>query len=1073
MFLASCGASLFLQAQDTSTYIADYNILSYREGMGGRHPKACIVSREGYLWVLTEEQLNCYDGNRFRTYDLPETNGEAYSSRLLLEDYAGNIWYGAGRHNNLSGASGYQESWINILDTCTDQGQAFDDFFEDRAPFSANQISFARADEKSQLLYLGTKRGKVYTFGPKGFRLLFQSMEPEPVGALAVGKEGKYWIGQSDELRLVDTSGQILLRRKLFFSPSAIKRLNQGWLDLEFPFKTHFGGKLVNRLLWNIDEQKLQAQLSLSSSRIDIGGAYSLAYQKKHGLWHVIKRGDWKIYNRKGKLVFSLLEQFPEFKRNFFPDKNFRLSSGENGVLYATFFSRLICLSVEPSLFQRLLTGKQLSLRDIVEGKGDTLLISTYDGLYAYDRGEQRGFPLPEKRFWIGALPHSSGQIWGVHSGAAVRVYDKEGNITKIIPLLPQNKEEYYGALSLFEDSKGQVWLGTSRGLAKYDPAEEVFKPCRELNRQLGINKVKVRHIEQRDSLIWCATERGLQSFTLDGRAGEASLSGSDMAFNHFYWQDPEHCWLASLGRGLLLWNPTSGAQQWYTAREHGLSDDHIYGIYPDKNGRFWLPTNQGLTCFDPATQQVRTFDQNAGLHGEEFNYNSHYKSPDGALWLGGVNGMVHFHPDSFDIQQAVNTPLNLVYIGFLNPRTGLMEEQPAMRQNKRVELNAARRINAFQLQVALASYLDPQQHQYFWFAEGLTDSWQMLEGNSLTLADLPYGEFLLRIRARTQNRVWSSQELQLHLIVLKPFYLKWWFWLLVAAALALLISSIIQWRVRQLKRAKTRLTREVEERTQQIKADKQTILEQKQKLEQLNLGKDKVMSIVGHELRGNLFFISSTADQISQMLEQKDYRSAHQLIAYLQRASLQVNEILDNLSRWVAVRTGKVVLHKQPFAVRELLEQVVEDCQLFAERKGIELTAVAEPPTAEICGDLNALQAALQNLTRNAIKFTDQGGRVSLSARAAEGKVHLKVSDTGVGMESEQAAALLDGALLESRTGTAGEVGTGLGINIVKELLQQHQASIEVESQPDQGTTFTIVLPGTPKGSRNNNLPI
>jgi signal transduction histidine kinase len=1060
--------SLFMAVQPVSflsaqTYVANYNTLSYREGMSGQHPYKSLISSDGLLYALTEEALNCYNGYRFSTYPLPPSRTVGASRyELLEEDVNGLIWYGYLRRHSMNPALEFDVG-IFILDPKDRSIVSFQERLGDSAPFDLSCITGISRKPGSQQLYFCTCDGRVYTYDEKGFSLLLETPEHAPIGSILPDSPQLYWIAEAKHLSLINEKGSYVKRLPLKASAAELSWLKSSLLQVTFDRKVNFKGQIINRLVLDQLEQKLSTYLPFpNGERVDISKLYSLQYDEGHKLWHFIDGKDWQARNLKGEVVFSLLNRFPELKDYYFPDHTFSLRRDNDGVLYACMLSRVLCLQVTPSPFHTLFSNQQLSLRDIAKGHGDTLWVSTYRGLYGYDQGEQREFLEQQSPDvpWLHSLKQSDSTFLVTGNRIFVLVYNEHGKKVDRIPISQVSKPPNTG-LYLFKDERSQLWLGTHKGMYLYDSLQNVFAPCTQLNQSLDIEQASVRHITQHNGLIWATSEKGVFSFTPEGLPAPYQLKDSPKGFNGLYWQGKDSCWLASMGKGLLLWLPETGKTQWFTATDHGLSNDYLYGVYGDRQSRLWIPTNNGLTCFIPEQQKVEVFGEMAGLFGAEFNYLSHYMDTEGKLWLGGVNGLIYFQPDSIQIPKRVSTPLHCVYVGVPNIRTGLLDDRTeAFNTQRQIVLNPANGVNAFQIKLSLASYLGQQHHQYFWRAEGLTKRWQLMEGNSLTLADLPYGELELQFRARTRNRALSSEELSIPLIVLRPYYLKWWFWFLILSVLLLVIVTAVNWRTRQLKTEQHKLEQLVRERTHQIQMDQQTILQQKKELEYLNQGKDKVMSIIGHELRGSLFYLSSASQHLEKLLRQGDTATALKFTENIQNATLSVGDIVDNLSKWTAVRRGKLNLQKRPFELGALVDRAVRESRLFAEKKNINLQLKLQDPLLELHGDPNALLTVLLNLLRNAIKFTEQGGDIIISSKASEGVLFLNVEDSGTGIPEEKLQQLFKHDIVESEKGTAGEVGTGLGLHIAKEILQLHQADITVSSQEGEGSIFTIQFP-------------
>jgi signal transduction histidine kinase len=218
-------------------------------------------------------------------------------------------------------------------------------------------------------------------------------------------------------------------------------------------------------------------------------------------------------------------------------------------------------------------------------------------------------------------------------------------------------------------------------------------------------------------------------------------------------------------------------------------------------------------------------------------------------------------------------------------------------------------------------------------------------------------------------------------------------------------------------------------------------------------------MSIIGHEIKGNLFFIGSATRHILQTIRAEDYDSAEALSRNIHLAALRMEGAIENLTRWATLQSGKMVIQKGKVHLKPLLERLIREQQPVAERKGIELSLdISGDPTA--LADFNAMNICLQNLLRNAIKFTDQSGSVRVNCFPQDNRAYLEVKDTGTGMDQDIINRVFANTLQESQVGTSGEVGTGLGLNITKELIGLQSGELNFKSEIGQGTTVIVTLP-------------
>jgi len=179
---------------------------------------------------------------------------------------------------------------------------------------------------------------------------------------------------------------------------------------------------------------------------------------------------------------------------------------------------------------------------------------------------------------------------------------------------------------------------------------------------------------------------------------------------------------------------------------------------------------------------------------------------------------------------------------------------------------------------------------------------------------------------------------------------------------------------------------------------------------------------------------------------------------ALLHSADGQV-ELLYNLLRWAQVQTGRMIFRPMYFDLIPRVKSELRLVRVLAERKGV--VVVDElPDNALVTADADMLTTIIRNLLTNAVKFTPQGGTVRLTVTAfsdggLEGHIRVKVEDTGVGMTPEQLENLFRIDSNQSRTGTAGEQGTGLGLTVCRDMLMKHNSTLHVESEAGKGSVF------------------
>lgn len=235
------------------------------------------------------------------------------------------------------------------------------------------------------------------------------------------------------------------------------------------------------------------------------------------------------------------------------------------------------------------------------------------------------------------------------------------------------------------------------------------------------------------------------------------------------------------------------------------------------------------------------------------------------------------------------------------------------------------------------------------------------------------------------------------------------------------------------------------------------TIKRQREELNELNAMKDRFISIIAHDLKGPFSGFLGVADLIIEAGESGDMDTLREIADSLRDSAEKTYNLLESLLQWA--RQNKTQCNPQ---VLDAYPQVYETVQLFiqgARQKGVTLD-MRVPQDLRILADRGMFDTILRNLINNAVKFTDEGGTVTISAEAGDGMAEFSVSDTGIGMPEDQKSELFRIDSKVQHRGTRGETGTGLGLLLVRDYVERHGGSIDVESAPDEGSTFHFTIP-------------
>jgi PAS domain S-box-containing protein len=238
-----------------------------------------------------------------------------------------------------------------------------------------------------------------------------------------------------------------------------------------------------------------------------------------------------------------------------------------------------------------------------------------------------------------------------------------------------------------------------------------------------------------------------------------------------------------------------------------------------------------------------------------------------------------------------------------------------------------------------------------------------------------------------------------------------------------------------------------------------QDLKESEERLKELNATKDKLFSIIGHDLKGPLNNILGFSELIEQGFENysaEELRNYNKIIFQL---SQSVSMLLENLLTWSRAQRQKITITPQKIAVHFIVEKCFGLLIQNAIQKEIRLKNLL-PPETVIYADEEMITTIIRNLVSNAIKFTNRGGTITVAAKRENGEVTISVSDTGIGIPKDKITQLFHPDVNNSSPGTEGEQGTGLGLIICKDFAEKNKGEIRVESETGKGTVFYLSLP-------------
>ena len=609
---------------------------------------------------------------------------------------------------------------------------------------------------------------------------------------------------------------------------------------------------------------------------------------------------------------------------------------------------------------------------------------------------------------------------------------------------LPSNKIR-----SLFIDSKGYLWIGTNKGLAILDTNNKIIDITYILD-EMGVSDKFIRAVYEDSKgnyYIGCFLEGGLIKINPNTKEykiyknienDDSSISNNSIRYIN---EDLYGNILVGTSHGINILNLSTDKFNHYTEKD-GLINNTIYGILVDKNNGIWMSTNAGISKLSTEDATFKNFTITDGLQSNEFNGRACFKSKDGNMYFGGINGFNVFN--SQDIELSTFEP-KVIFDNF--EINGTNKKDISNIKFKSNENNI--KINFF-----TNDYKNTKTTQYYYKLEGLENEWNMTNSNSLVFANLGSGDYTLKIKTITQHGV-MSDESSVHFTINPPIWRSNY---AICIYLILIIISIL----RYMHKVNT-LDRLVNERTNKLRKEMEKNEQLFKKVLSLEQNKNNYFVNLSHELRTPLNVLSSINQLIKEFTKKDNFITPEKLSYYMgimDRNCSRLLSLINNLIDHTKIENNSYIINKKDEDIVYLVEETVLDMKDYIEEKGLELIFDTDVEEKVIRCDKVDIERCIINLVGNAVKFTHEGGLIEVLLQDLDDKVKIIVKDNGIGISEENQKIIFDRFNQVVDESSEQKGGSGLGLTITKQLITLHNGEIYVESEVGVGSEFIIILP-------------
>lgn len=1019
-----------------------------------------LEDQRGFMWFATNDGLNRYDGYEIKIFRHSDSDTNSISNSQvfkLLEDKDGFIWIVTAA--GIDKFDPYQELFYHCRFTKPINNRP-----------DINDISF----DKDQNLWLGTTNGlyliKYHSLEMKPIELDISFMHVE---SLKVDHQNQLWIGSGSYIiNRYDIDTKTLKNYPI----NALK--NVPYLDLISSIYEDVNGKIWFSAYYNkvvsetpsifyFDKQqdKIMQFKDMQDviSENDLETMFSAAWEfesEKNVLWAASTQASIAKFDfGKGELV-----HYPEYenllwhkeigKSKLYIDSKGLLWVGTNGdgVFILPLESNNFNL-VNIDLYNQI---TQKSIRSFCEDE-EYYWFGGYFGIGKIDKQTGAISNLRDEiiAYSMTNFPGDSSFLLVGSEGGGLQKLNKK--TAEQIPLFDQGfynverSRPWVWIFSILEEQDSLCWAGCLNGIIKWNYKTDTFKTYDLLGNQNDFSGQIFCLYRDFSGKLWaCSDRKGL---------GYHSVSQDKfISYKHPYseYVDMENLrvncitqtkdsvyWLGT-SSGLMRMDHTSIK---VFNEDDDLTNDFVYAVVIDDNGLLWLSTNNGISSFNPIDYSVNNYSENEGLQDKEFNTGAYFKSQDGRIFFGGINGFNHFLPNEIH-QNLSETPIVLTGVKCNNEYLRLAKEMVTERE---IEIPAD--VDYFSVEFAGINYLNAQGNSYKYYIDNLTQDWVALGNkNEIGFHSLDPGVYDLNILAANNHGKWNKQAYVLKIVVLARYWETIYFKMGVLFLIIAITFIAVFERFKLIRKQKAQVEELVEQRTHELNLSNEN-------LNKANQTKDQFFSIISHDLKNP---ISASLSVTSELKENfKDYTKEEQqtFISILDSSMINLSSLLENLLTWSRVQQEKILPSPQMVNVNHIIFEVKDQLLSNIKEKSLEIVCTVSE-SIQVYADKNMLSAILRNILSNAIKFTPNEGRIVISTKESSSNVIIQISDNGIGMSTKTLKNLFIPGRTMSAPGTNNESGTGMGLLLISDFVRLNKGEIWVDSKEGVGSNFYVSLP-------------
>lgn len=999
--------------------------LSVEDGLNSGMVRAVIQDHLGFIWFGTDDGINRFDGEKLKNYKFTgHTGNESVSSLFEFDDkiYAGT------------------ERGLFFLNYQIEKFERFEKKTASGVSIKVN-VNHIIADKDSNL-WLSTVGQGIFKYNP-GNGSFEQYKIAEPDGGLAASV-------------LIDSENQVWACS--IWEDGQLFKLNKAENKFEV-FKPIYADKSdnCNALIMTEDSEH---NLWLGSWENGLQKINRYTKKAEVFLNPGSTKGTFHIHSlieyQPGKLLLGSDEGLLLFDTHTHEYKCFTedetnphslsdrfvypiMLDREGGLWIGTYYGGVNYKSPGSGQFEyytsskycNSLSGRVIS-RFCEDEDGNIYIASDDGGLNFYSKQTELFSQLLDKQYNVHALCKDGNNLWvGTYTSGIICYNTINHSIKKLYPSNNSNRD-YSSCYCIFKDSKNNLWATTMSGVLKYNPKSQDFDLIK------NFESLTMDIDEDSKGNLWFSTQgAGLFKYNPEfdvWRKYVTDTTSSSLPSNYIncsYVYENKQLFVATLN-GLCRYNYETDNFQKININS---ASSVICAIVSDQN-YLWLSTAKGLIRYS-LTQEtpVKNFSKSDGLRCEQFIPNSALKTSDGKIYFGSVNGVTAFYPYKIKTNKVLPVVI-LTGIKINNkPIVGRDDMLPRC-ETAFFDYNE----NDITVSFSAMSYCAPEKNRYVYMLEGFDKEWIYVDGQTeAVFTNIPPGKYVFKVRACNNDGLWNENFTSINIEVKPPFYWntasKIFYLLLIAALLFLIVKYLLS---------------------------RQTILHT-QEIEGINIKKEKEVhqakieffTMIAHEIRTPVSLIIGPLEKIMKNNTEIPFSikdDLHVINRNSQRLLNLINQLLD--FKKIEQQGLKFTFRRRN--IYQIVEAVIERFNFFAIQFGDKFKVIYPSRNFTAVVDAESITKLISNLLTNAGKYTKDEITVACLENVNRGTFTISVSDNGVGISDEDKKKIFKPFFQAMEN----KPGTGIGLNIVKHIVDAHKGTIDVISRLGEGSQFIVTLP-------------